>query len=197
MRYERSRAQFPLLLNEWNLLEVGVEVGVCQGFHAANILDLWPGQLICVDPWAKIEGYEEDYDHEANYREAHHRLSPYLDRVQMIRDTSLRAAALLHDESMDFVYLDANHSYEAVRDDLIAWWPKVKRGGMLAGDDYGIVDEQWVDFGHGKTRFGVKRAVDEWSKKVGRNISIDILADWHNSIPNQGEVQARGWYCIK
>lgn len=197
MRYERARADFPLLLNEWNLLHEGVEVGVCQGFFSANLLGFWPGFLHCVDAWTAVPGYEEEYDHEANYAETLGRLRQYDGRYEIHRKPSVEAAGDFPDASLDFVYLDANHSYSAVRDDLHAWWPKVKRGGMLAGDDYGIVEEQWVDFGHGKIRFGVKRAVDEWSKKVGRNISIDILADWKNLIPGQGEIQARGWWCIK
>lgn len=194
MRYERQRADFPLLLNEWNLIEHGVEVGTCKGVFAQNLLEYWPGHLHCVDSWSP---YEERYDHEANYQETVARLKGYEGRVEIHRESSLHAAERFRDAQFDFVYLDANHSYEAVRDDLHAWWPKVKRGGMLAGDDYGIVEEQWVDFGHGRVRFGVKRAVDEWAKKVGRNISIDILADWKNLIPGQGEIQARGWWCIR
>lgn len=197
MRYERQRAEFPLLLNEWNLLQEGVEVGVCQGRFSANLLSFWPGHLHLVDAWAPLKDYGEEYDHEKNYELTHQRLKEYEGRYEIHRKTSLEAAGDFENESFDFVYLDANHAYEAVRDDLAAWWPKVKRGGMLAGDDYGIVEEQWVDFGHGRCRFGVKRAVDEWAKLVGRNISIDILADWKNLIPGQGEVQARGWWCIK
>lgn len=197
MRYERQRADFPLLLNEWNLLHEGVEVGTCCGLFAHNLLSYWPGRLHCIDAWAALEGYDESYDHEANYQEARHRLADHEGRVEIHRQTSLEGVNGFEDAQLDFVYLDANHSYEAVRADIHAWWPKVKRGGMLAGDDYGIVDEQWVDFGHGRVRFGVKRAVDEWAKRVGRNISIDILADWKNLIPGQGEVQARGWWCLK
>jgi hypothetical protein len=197
VKYERERAHFPLLLNEWNLLTVGVEVGVCQGIHASIILSMWPGFLHLVDPWAKIDGYEEPYEHEKNYEATFQRLTEYEGRFEMHRTTSLAASEQFRDESLDFVYVDANHRYEAVRDDLNAWWPKVRQGGMLAGDDYGLIDEQWVDFGHGKMRFGVKRAVDEFAKKVRRNISLDILADWSNMLPDRTQVRARGWYFLK
>ena len=40
------------------------------------------------------------------------------------------------DESLDFVYLDALHSYRDCMNDLIAWFPKLKAGGLMAGDDY-------------------------------------------------------------
>ena len=197
MKYERDRAHFPLLLNEWGLLEVGVEVGVCRGEHAANILSLWPGFLHLIDPWAKVEGYEEEYDQEENFKATLAATEQYSGRYLIHRKTSLEAAGDFEDQSLDFVYLDANHAYEAVRDDLEAWWPKVKVGGMLAGDDYGIIEEQWVDFGHGRVRFGVKRSVDEFAKKRRKNISINILANWKNMIPGKGEIQARGWYCIR
>lgn len=196
MQYERPRYAFPLLLNEWDLIGKGVEVGTCKGLFAANLLSLWPGQLYCVDAWAPIPGYDEQYDHEANLKEAHERLREYEDRCTICRMTSLQASEGFENATLDFVYLDANHGYQAVRDDLNAWYPKVRKGGILAGDDYGIVPEQWIEMGHGKVRFGVKRAVDEWAKTHRKNISIDILADWNNLIPGQGNLQARGWWCI-
>ena len=197
MQYERNRVDFPLLLNEWGLLEVGVEVGVCRGLHAKVILDYWPGHLHLVDAWAKLNGYDETYDHEANYRETLVRLEEHKSRYTLHRQTSIDAAASFADSSLDFVYLDANHAYPAVKADIAAWWPKVKLGGMLAGDDYGIVPEQPIDFGHGRVMFGVHRAVQEFAHEHRRNISLDIYADWKNLIPNQGELQARGWYCIR
>ena len=197
MNYERARNEFPLLLNYWGLLEVGVEVGVCEGLHAKCILDYWPGILHLVDPWSPLVDYQEEYDHERNLQTTLSHLAAHASRYRIHRTTSLEALRAFEDESLDFVYLDANHAYEAVRSDLEGWWPKVRVGGMLAGDDYGIIEEQWVDFGHNKVRFGVKRAVDEWAKKIRRNISLDIYADWKNSIPGQGELQARGWYLIK
>ncbi len=61
---------------------------------------------------------------------------------------SVGAAAIFADASVDFVFLDANHSYESVVNDLRAWWPKIRPGGMLAGHDY-----TWT---------GVRRAVHEF-----------------------------------
>jgi hypothetical protein len=197
MQYERPRAEFPLLLNEWGLIEVGVEVGTCQGLFAKNLLDFWPGHLHCVDPWAQIPGYEEQYDHGTNYVMTLKNLEAHKGRYTIHRTTSLEAAKEFPDESLDFCYLDGNHSYQAVKEDIEAWYPKVKIGGLIGGDDFGIVPEQWCDFGHGRVRFGVRRAVDEWSQKVRKNISIDIFADWNNSIPGQGELRARGWWCIR
>lgn len=63
---------------------------------------------------------------------------------------STQAARSFADESLDAVIIDANHNYEFVRDDLAAWLPKVKRGGIVAGDDYR--NPSWP---------GVERAVTE------------------------------------
>jgi len=64
--------------------------------------------------------------------------------------TSTRAAERFEDASLDAVIIDANHNYEFVRDDLAAWVPKVKAGGIVAGDDYR--NASWP---------GVERAVNE------------------------------------
>jgi predicted O-methyltransferase YrrM len=63
-------------------------------------------------------------------------LEPVKDHVNFIRMESAKAAALYEDESLDFVFIDACHETEAVKADILAWWPKVKIGGILAGHDY-------------------------------------------------------------
>jgi hypothetical protein len=71
------------------------------------------------------------------------------DVVEILVAESFRAASLFRDESLDFVLLDARHDYESVAIDIVSWLPKVRSGGVLAGDDYTPV---WP---------GVVRAVDE------------------------------------
>jgi hypothetical protein len=70
--------------------------------------------------------------------------------VTPIRMTSLDAAKLYEDESIDVVFIDACHEYQCVKDDIAAWFPKVKRGGYVSGHDYPWSGED-----------AVKRAVDE------------------------------------
>jgi predicted O-methyltransferase YrrM len=57
-------------------------------------------------------------------------------RAVIMRMTSLRAAQLIADESLDFVYIDALHDYVSTLQDIEAWWPKLKSGGLMAGHDY-------------------------------------------------------------
>ena len=58
----------------------------------------------------------------------------------LIREPSLQAVNRFQNNSLDCVFIDGNHSYEAVKQDLAAWWDKVRVGGTLVGDDYFMVD---------------------------------------------------------
>lgn len=191
--YEMSRQVFPHVLNLRGLTGIGVEVGVCRGEFSECILSQWQGTLFLVDPYAELKEYKEPYDHEANFKEARERLDKFEDRAVFVRQPSLEAAQGFDDGSLDFVYLDANHEYEHVLKDIEAWYPKVKIGGILAGDDYGPVPEQQVDFGKGVHIFGVKRAVDEFAVKRAKNVSIDWLAQW-NITDGKNEWTARNWW---
>lgn len=57
-------------------------------------------------------------------------------RFQLIRSFSSDAAALIGDETADFIFVDGNHRFEFVRDDLENFWPKVRPGGYLCGHDF-------------------------------------------------------------
>ncbi len=59
-----------------------------------------------------------------------------LSRLTAHRRLSVEAAADFADQSLDFVFIDARHTYVAASEDLAAWWPKVKPGGLLAGHEY-------------------------------------------------------------
>ena len=71
--------------------------------------------------------------------------------LRIIRKHSVVAAADVTDGSLDFVFIDADHTYPAVVADIAAWWPKVKPGGWIGGHDYG------------KPEFGVTGAVNEFA----------------------------------
>lgn len=74
-------------------------------------------------------------------------------RITPVHMPSVEAAKLYADESLDFIFIDADHSYEAVKEDIEAWYPKLKRGRYLAGHDYKSVDFP-----------GVQKAVDRFFK---------------------------------
>jgi len=156
------------------LPEEGVcaEIGTWRGDFAATILSSRrPRQLHLVDPWeyrtdagyehASYGGQREDGQREmdAMYESVIDRFRSEIDGGQVIvrRLRSFDAAASFADESLDWVYIDADHSYEGVKRDLDAYLRAVKSGGCLAGDDYGHVDRWFGD--------GVTRAVDEFSDR--------------------------------
>lgn len=76
----------------------------------------------------------------------------------------MEAAKLFKDESLNFVYIDGDHAYESVREDIEAWYPKISPNGIIAGDDYG-----WP---------GVKQAVKE---ALGENFMVEADNNWIHS----------------
>lgn len=72
------------------------------------------------------------------------------DVVIPIKSVSWDAAMLFPDQSVDFVFIDADHSYESVKKDIDAWLPKIRKNGIISGHDYGNGNPS-----------GVKKAVDE------------------------------------
>ena len=139
-----QRDDFPSLLNAFNLTGTAAEIGVHAGIYAANFLSLWRGRrYFLVDPW--LPQSRDVYMDSSNldgaafnqiYETAKERVALHKDRVVFFRMFSDEAAAMVPEESLDFVYIDARHDYHSVIADMRAWWPKVKRGAVFAGHDF-------------------------------------------------------------
>lgn len=140
---------------------VGIEVGVQEGRFSAEILaNPNVTKLYMLDAWRHFDKYEDaanvsDNLHSINMLSALENTTKEKDRRCLINELSVNAAEIFPDEFFDFIYLDANHSYEGVLADLVAWFPKLKRDGIICGDDYLTEVNQFADF-------GVKKAVDEY-----------------------------------
>jgi hypothetical protein len=63
-------------------------------------------------------------------------LRPLINYINPIRTDSVTASKMYDEESLDAVFIDADHEYKSVKKDILAWMPKVKKGGILAGHDY-------------------------------------------------------------
>jgi predicted O-methyltransferase YrrM len=179
----------------------GAEIGTFQGAFSKYILEKWNGTLYMIDVWDAIEGYIDISNH-ANfdnkvYLDAMNSIEGMEDRGIMIRSTSEKASQIFSDGSLDFVYIDANHSYDYVVQDLQLWYPKVKSGGLVMGHDY--LDMNWYEdpniMENGKDKhifgtsgymgiFGVNPAVDEFCK--ANNYDFNVTNEWFGS-----------WYFIK
>lgn len=138
---------------------VGVEVGVERGHYSKEIVKT-ATKLYCVDAWEAYKGYREHVSQDkldSFFLETQERLKGH--NVEFIRKYSLDAVNDFQDESLDFVYIDANHSYENVKKDIEAWSKKVKKGGIVAGHDY--IKRKGQDH-----LFGVVPAVNELNEEI-------------------------------
>jgi len=121
----------------------GAEIGVRDGAFSEEICKVVRGEHVCVDIWDEYYHFDKDYGRK-NLEACRERLKPY--NVRYIEKPSVEAAAEIDDESLDYVYIDADHRFDYVMEDLIAWGRKVRPGGVIAGHDYyrfrnaGVVD---------------------------------------------------------
>jgi hypothetical protein len=183
-----SRLELPILLNARRLTGTGVEVGVDEGVFSEYLLENWRGRkLVSVDPW--LEMAPEEYQDTCNtsqasmeekYEATASRLARFGDRSEILREMSVDAAKRFATRSLDFVYLDARHSYEGVAEDLQAWFPLMRAGGLMAGHDYN--DGVFAEGVH-----CVRSAVDEFFGARGipvRHTYTDVpTTSWIAQIP--------------
>lgn len=126
-----------------HFVEVGSFMGKSTSFMAVEIAN--SGKSIKFDAIDTWEGSDEEAHHSMEviqekrlYETFMDNMKDLLDYCNPIRTTSLEGAKLYADKSLDFVLIDAAHDYDNVKADILAWMPKVKDGGILAGDDWGF-----------------------------------------------------------
>lgn len=156
----------PELINRLDL-KSGIELGVAFGGHAESILEKTKiEKLYGVDYymestnstdnfyWESVPYNQNDYDNMFNFTS--NRLLKFGDRFSLIRDKTDSALGRITGD-LDFVFIDALHTYEGVLNDLETWYDKIRSGGLISGHDYNHPNFP-----------GVTKAVDEFvlSKKV-------------------------------
>ncbi len=158
----------------------GAEIGVFTGALSRLLLERPDLHLTMVDSWA---GDGKDYIGDSG--DWHSRLSqaqqnecrksaeqvaaPFGDRAKVLPLASREASNVVPDASLDFVFIDADHSYEGCKADIRAWMPKLKPGGLLAGHDYDNKDFE---------DFGVTRAVDEFAAAHQHKLELGDNLTW-------------------
>jgi hypothetical protein len=148
---------------------VGAEIGVWQGGLSNRLLENIPGlTLYMIDSWSPQTYTHDKRLHEKfdinthkNYILSCRVAEKFRDRAHIIPETSADASKLFQNNYFDFVYLDAGHEYEDLKNDIEYWLLKVKRGGWICGHDYPNAP-------------GVKQAVDE----LFPNAQIDSDMTW-------------------
>ena len=139
---------------------IGAEIGVHRGECSGHLLELHPGlKLYMIDMWSS-DTYKGKGDDAVTgpYRELYQKQAEdnfftARDRVEKLnaviyKSSSLEAVSHFQDDMLDFAFIDASHSYEDVKADILAWREKIKPGGYLFLHDYGLFE-------------GVTRAVNE------------------------------------
>jgi len=130
----------------YHFVEVGVWKGKSAVFMATEINNQGKNvKFDCIDTWL---GSEEHFDKtnpsyeplveipDGLFKHFLQNIRPVNHIINPIRMTSIEASKLYEDNSLDFVLIDAAHDYENVKEDIKHWFPKVKKGGVMAGDDY-------------------------------------------------------------
>jgi len=169
--------------------KVGCEVGVFRGRNAREMFREIPGlKLYVVEPYAH-QAYStrprEQERYERNRRETYNRLIGK--NVIMIEKFSEDAVRDIPYDSLDFVYIDADHSYDYVMLDIILWTRRVRKGGIVSGHDY-IVP------GHvGVLDINIKEAVDDYVEM--HKISPWYLTDTKTAINKSDKCPS--WFFVK
>lgn len=158
-------------------LTTAVEVGTHQGVFAQLFMQRFRGTISLVDPWEGFTDGEETYypafdessrDRDHDMHLAMVAMDEFYNRYSVFRMTSEQAATEFDDESVGIVYIDGLHDYESVKKDIDLWYPKVQRGGILAGHDF----VSWIP--------DVVRAVEEFRKSSGLHFYLtnEDVASW-------------------
>ena len=160
----------------------GAEIGVDRGSLSGYLLRECPNvNLIMVDTW-EVFPADSDYAKSGDtvcqrtlnqryqdWQAAMHATNDSADRRQILQMRSVEAAKLVSDGSLDFVFLDADHSYPGIKADIALWAPKIKPDGLLGGHD---VDHPCFP------TWGVRQAIDEFAAKTGKTIELGADFTW-------------------
>jgi len=146
--FEFAKKHFP-----GGKLDTYVEVGVYAGENADLVLaGLNIKKTYLVDTWGINDFFLCDMrnleDGDRFYNQVKEKYAARADKIEILRMDSQEAAQVVPG-GLDLVYIDANHSYEPVKTDIETWYPKVRSGGIISGDDYHYYE-------------GVVQAVDEF-----------------------------------
>ncbi len=141
------------------------EIGVDKGVFAKEILNQDPSSLLLVDLWQHQDDAAypdpnnvDNFKFEKIYQDVQKEFGGD-SRVTLCRSLSVKAAELHLPESLDFVYIDANHEESFVYEDACCWWPKVRKDGWMCGHDFQFA--------------GVRDAVQRFCKE--KNVELSFV----------------------
>lgn len=161
IRYRRDLYKLLPIISE----AVCCEVGVAEGYNSAEMLSWGIKYLYMVDMWecmpsARGDAANDQEWHNKNFEAAKKRVSAYPGCFEILRGPSIRMAGMIPNDRLDLIHIDGDHSYEGVKADLNAFYPKISYGGIVSGHDYKA------------KQYGVKRAVDEFASLHGLQVFV-------------------------
>jgi len=164
------------------------EVGVKDGEFFSLLVKNNPKLSVAVDLW---DSYTHNNQNDLNYsiteiQQFEKEFRQKFTQSKILKMSSMQASIMFADDTFDLVYIDADHTYESVKNDLNAWYPKVKSGGIFAGHDY---CEYYIEIS--KTRFGVIEAVNEFLKEN------DLYDRFHITKKGSPEEYWKSWIIFK
>ena len=156
------------------------EIGTWKGDFTKEILSrTHPRKVYLIDPYEYVGTYKKAWyggisGSQEKMDEIHNSVCKRFagqianGQVEILRDKSAPALGNFNDSHFDWIYIDGNHTYEFVKEDLRISWKKLKNKGYLTGDDYGI--QGWWDD-------GVTKAVDEFIKEKGDLLKVESIEE--------------------
>jgi len=177
LRIRRNYRDWQPFIEKYNVQSI-CEIGVRASQNFRRMLAGKPKIAVGVDSWIEDGNPahndcafpQEQLDGECEYFKSLMMIDP---AIRLYRMYSHEAVKNFPDEYFDLIYIDADHSYEGIKQDLEDWWPKVKKGGFFTGDDYSnsVAKQTGV-------RFGVVKAVNEFAIKNGLYVHPITQKGW-------------------
>ena len=147
-------------INEYER-EVGVEIGVRDAFSSNEVISRTTiKKLYGIDIADSGNGRKLEEETEGRYT--------------FVQGRSHDMSDMFNNDSLDFVFVDGDHSYKGCKADIEAWWPKLKKGGIMSGDDYGHT------YNPSEGKYGVVEAVEEFAKENNLKCTVfynDYIAE--------------------
>ncbi len=189
---------------------IGAEIGVWRGDNALDMLtNLDLKKLYLVDPYVPYqEGGNYFMNANGEALETKDRaiklLENFKKKIVWLFTTSMEAVKQVEDNSLDFVYIDGNHQYEYIRDDIREWTNKVKEGGLMSGHDANVrevniaVLEYCKENGYKSSTFEYKKDKNFWRTIADSAIGRKISAEEAKQLVGKDElVIPKDWWFIK
>lgn len=172
--------------------KVGVEIGVAKGDFSKEICEINPqAKVYGVDAWTDYSGYNDRLAPkklDVFYEEAKKQLAPFANH-KIIKGLSMDAVKNFEDNSLDFVYIDANHEDPYVTEDIVEWSKKVRSGGIVSGHDYYLHDRR------PNNQYKIIEATNKYTRE--NNIKPWFVLGLSDNIPGLVRDDSRSWFWVK